>query len=148
MTRLFIEVIGEDTAALHVNEVGARALDLRPAFTRIREMLIEGNKRQFASKGGYFGGSWPPLDADTVAQKGSSATLVATGALRASLTGGSGAKSDVDRSGVSVGTSVWYAKFQHGGTTNAPARKLVGIAPTDLARASEIIEDYVVRGFV
>lgn len=148
MTVLLVEVIGEDIAALHLDEMAARTLDLRPAFGEIRRELLAGNRRQFESRGAYFGSSWAPLAASTALRKGNDETLVASGALRDSLIGGRGRKTSVDRSGVSVGTSVWHAHFAQRGTASEPARQIVGIAPTEIESAQRTIERYITDGIV
>lgn len=148
MTLLVVEVAGEDVAALHLDEMARRSLDLRPAFNEIRRELLAGNRRQFESRGAYFGSSWAPLAESTAARKGSTEPLVASGALRDSLIGGRGRKTSVDRSGVSVGTSVWYAHFAHTGTSSEPTRELVGIAPGEVESAKRTISRYVTEGIV
>ena len=148
MTGVLITVSGEDVAALHLEEMAARTLDLRPAFSQVRRDLIAGNRRQFESRGSYFGSGWAPLADSTVARTGGEEPLVDSGALRASLIGGRGRKTSVDRSGVSVGTSVWYAHFAHSGTQREPARSLVGITELEVESAKRTISRYVTDGIV
>lgn len=148
MSLLQITVIGEDEAARELAMMGARALDLRPALGEIRRELIAGNRRQFESRGSYFGSGWAPLAEATIRRKGGDDPLVATGKLRNSLIGGAGRRTRITRSGVSVGTSADFARFAHSGTSHQPARQLVGIAPSELMSAKRTISRYITDGIV
>lgn len=142
-----VQVIGEDKAALHIQEMATRAANLRPALNEMKKLINDGFRKQFESQGAYFGSPWPALDPDTVERKGSSSPLVASGKLRAALSGGAGRKTRVTSSSVTVGTSLWYAHFAEG-TGRQPERKLSGVAPTQLIEAKNILERYVVHGLV
>lgn len=139
-------VLGEDTAALHIDEVGLRAADVRPALRQVQELIFFGEAKQFASQGSFFGSRWQPLAESTVAQKGSSQILVDTGELRDSLTRPT-RKSRITRTQLSVKSSLWYAHFAKG-TSHQPARQIVAMPAVEVREALQLILRYLVRGLV
>lgn len=146
-----INVYGAGQSASAMRRIGARGADMRPAMSAIRELLIEGNRRQFETSGGFLGEPWERLAPGTVARKarmGQEATpMVATGALRESLEGGRGKRSRVTRSSVMVGTSLFYAIFHIKGTSKGvPARPPLGIADSERVAALELIHRFLTGG--
>lgn len=149
--RIDFSITGEDTAALKVEELAARAADMRPALMRVRELLAAGEREQFASQGSFFGSRWPALADSTVAKKGSAEILVDTGKLRDSLTGVTSGRTSVGATSLSFGTDVWYARFAASGTTRGgepsePKRQIVGMPAAQLRAALQIIFRYLVEG--
>lgn len=147
MTTLDFDVIGEDIAARHLFDMGQRAADSRPAFRKIRDLLIRGNAKTFATKGGYIGETWPPLAPSTVERKGNAEIGVRTGALKASLMGGRGRQTSVTKKQVKVGTKVWYARMFAGGTkTGQPPRPIVGFTEGQQNVANFLLRRYITQG--
>ena len=147
---LKVEERGAEETSKHLREIGERSLDARPAMRRIREIMEKGNRRNFESRGGYFGSSWDGLADSTrerKARRGQSSTpLRATGALKSSLSGGKGRRGGATRSSARAGTSIWYAVFAEAGTTKAPKREIVGISKRDLERSEKLLENFLTSG--
>lgn len=148
MTGVEFDVIGEDIAARNLFDMGQRALDPRPALRKVRDMLTRGHAKQFASKGGYLGETWPPIAASTAERKGSDEIGVDSGRLKAALMGGSGRKTSVTRKQVTVGVSpkLFYARFFSRGTETQPARAIVGATEGELRAANWLIRRYITQG--
>jgi phage gpG-like protein len=115
--------------AAGLNAAAERIGNPRPALESLRRQLAAQESEVWATEGRAIGVSWPPsADPD---RKVDSRLLVATGALRDSLT-------DVD-SGVvegdelQYGTDVPYGRFHQYGTSRTPQRQFLGISP-ELAR--------------
>ncbi|HEX5592028.1 MAG TPA: phage virion morphogenesis protein [Solirubrobacterales bacterium] len=148
-----------------LREMGSRAEVMRPAMLRIKQLLIEGNTKQWRSKGAYMGTPWPENSPETVARKGRTgvrslaSTMVESGDLQESLEGGAGSFARVSKGNVRVGTYLYYAIFhikgasgkgaKSAGSTPArkggvPARPPLGITEADRTAAVKIIEDYLI----
>jgi hypothetical protein len=151
-----VHVIGAKEAAAKLNLVGARAADMRPAFIAVRELLLEGHKRQFESKGQYLGTPWAPLSDATLERKSregqSTEILNATGALQNALEGGSGKVGTVGKTFARAGVSgkLFEARFAQAGASgenrrgSEPARTIVGIGIAEGEEAVNILEAFLV----
>lgn len=143
-------VEGADSVADRLRDIAERGEDMRPAMLLIKELLIEGHAKQFDSKGAYLGTPWPENSTETLKRKARegvpslSSVMVASGDLQESLSGGKGGRSRVSRSGVSVGTALFYAVFHLAPKRKGmPARPVVGIADSERETALEIMERHV-----
>jgi hypothetical protein len=129
-------------------DAAARGENMRPAFLKIRELLVEGHKKQFSTKGSFLGTPWEMNAPGTLARKArlgqGSEPMVATGDLRDSLAGGKGKRSRVSRSSVSVGTSLFYSVFHiRPRRQGVPARPPVGISEGQRKAALLTMENYI-----
>jgi len=107
-----------------MNQMGARAkFVVPPLWPMWRAYVSAMNEANFDSSGLPVGG-WAPHDATYGAFRGPATTLVRTGKLKFSLTGGL-LVDNVSGDSVSFGTRVEYAKFHQYGTREMPARKIV-----------------------
>ena len=108
--------------AQQLQRYATRVGDPRPALERMRAMLARGEQEVWSTQGAAIGFHWAPR-----AEGGGEQLLVATGALRASLTGeGSGETTELE---LRFGTDVPYARFHQYGTSKMPARPFMGIPP-------------------
>lgn len=159
------EFNGLRESAEMLKEMGSRAESMRPAMLQIKQLLIEGNTRQWQTKGAYMGTPWPEDSPETAARKRRSgapsslaSTLVESGDLQASLEGGAGSFSRVGKGNVRVGTHLFYAIFHIKGASgrgaksagnsagrkgSVPARLPLGITEEDRATSLSIIERYL-----
>jgi phage gpG-like protein len=138
---LSIKAKGDDVASRHLTELAKRGDDPRPAFREIVEDVRSAEADWFASEGR---GSWPPLAARTLAAKAraghAGGALVATGALRRSLTvkRGAGAVRSATKRQMKFGTKVHYARFHDTGE-GAPKRRVM--IPLDARARREMVKD-------
>lgn len=103
-----------------------------PALEYARTALARGEEEVWATEGGAIGEHWPA--AADPASKINSMLLVASGALRNSLTGASG---EVTETALVFGTSIPYARFHQYGTSKMPARRFLGVPPNQARRISD-----------
>jgi len=148
--KLDVDVIGEERVLANLKEMRARARDARPATRKVKELMIEANRKQFSTQGGYSGDPWPPLAKATLERKSREGIDLRpmhgkTGALAASLGGGRGKKTSATKSGARAGTKVWYGVFARGTKGGEPTRKLVAFTHADQLKTVRIISDYVVH---
>jgi hypothetical protein len=147
-------VIGDKEAAAKIQLVGAKAENATPAFVAIRELLLEGHKRQFESKGAFLGTPWAPLSPATIERKGregeSSEILNATGALATALGGGQGKVGTVGKSFARAGVSgkLFQARFAQAGAGgkrrgDESPRPIVGIGLSEGQEAIDILEAFL-----
>jgi hypothetical protein len=139
----FEAAVYADTRAARARLVGmgAKAQDMRPAMGVVRDLIKRGHEENWESGGGSFG-LWQANAPGTVARKGSSKPLEASGALRAAIFGGRGRYSRVTKSSAIVGVRLFYARF-HLGTPRLPKRPMVGISPQTNAKAFAVLERYL-----
>jgi phage gpG-like protein len=141
MTSVTISVEGAAAAQQMMRGLAERAANTEPAMSSVADEMLAGQADWWASQGH---GSWPPLAESTLrikASRGQPATmLVATGALRASLTskGATGQTLVVSRDQALIGTRVAYARFV--------TRRRGVIAPPDAERIAETILAWLVEG--
>jgi phage gpG-like protein len=130
--RLDINVLGEDALNRTILRRSDHVKDFRPAFRKIRDRLRQVARRQFATEGSYGSGGWPDLAESTLARKRAAGQpariLVATGALRDSLTGaGAGSIDLMTTHEMRFGSSVSYGKFHAKGTRKMPRRSPINM---------------------
>jgi hypothetical protein len=149
---LQMDGIGASSAMLR--DAAARGEDMRPAMARIRDLLIEGHKEQFATQGSFLGTPWPENSPETLARKARAgipslnSPMVASGDLEQSLSGGRGGRTRVSKGSVSVGTSLFYAIFAIRGASGGrrgsePARPPLGINEAERLTSIRIMTDYL-----
>lgn len=95
MTRLVVDIRGEDKATAEVELVGRRLADMRTAWRTIAlPHILRGEAKVFATRGTSIGEHWPPLKGSTVRIKRGrgqgSRPMVATGKLHRALSGPAG----------------------------------------------------------
>jgi hypothetical protein len=141
-----ISLQGVKASAAMLNEIGERAVNMRPAFLRIRKLLIEGNRKQFETKGAYLGTPWAKSAPGTLARKArleqDLTPMVASGDLERALSGGRGKRTRITRSSVSVGAALFYGKFGFG-TDHSPPRPPIGISDETSRESTSIIEKHL-----
>lgn len=152
-----LEVAGLQHTSEMLQEAAARGYDMRPAMRKIRDLLIEGHKEQFATQGGFLGTPWPPNAPGTLANKArlgqGSTPMVASGATKESLAGGKGRRTRVSKGSVSVGTSIWWTIFAMAGASGGrkgtePARPPIGINEAETEAALTLMEEHLLGHFV
>jgi phage gpG-like protein len=114
--------------AAQLERLAGRVGDPRPALERMRAMLSAGEEQVWGGEGAAIGFRWEPaVEPD---RKSDPALLVATGALRASLTEGGGGAPATEVE-LRFGTEVPYARFHQYGTRKMHPRPFLGI-PADV----------------
>ncbi len=126
--RLDIEVFGDRQISRGFTAVAARLKDARASWHRIVDQLVEAERRQFDSEGGYASGGWTPLAPSTRAAKQAlgldNGILNRTGRLRESLAvrGGRDQTLELHPSWMVFGSTVPYGRFHQAGS-GVPQRK-------------------------
>lgn len=145
--RVELDIFGEQQIARKLLRVGEHAEDAAPAFRGIADYWRRIEVRQFNSQGETGSGGWKPLAAATIASKKASKDpkvranaekiLVATGALRASLTraGDEQHVERVTRDSLEFGTTVDYGAYHQLGR-GVPQRRPV--EPTETQRRESV----------
>jgi len=86
-----LKAFGEDVVIHKFLRISENALEMRPAFMTVREVLFEAERDQFATEGASGSGGWTPLKPATLEAKARRGeimqTLQASRRLRDSLTG-------------------------------------------------------------
>jgi hypothetical protein len=119
---------GPEVAAA-LQEIVARLSEPRAWLEVLRGELVIQERQVWESQGRVLGVGWPP-PADPE-EKVNQQLLVATGALRDSLT--SEDAGQIEGDSLVFGTDVPYGRFHEYGTSRVPRREFLGISP-ELAR--------------
>jgi len=139
---------GAALAALHLEEVGARALDVAPIAPAVRTLFAAGEQARFAASGP----GWPQL-ADSTKQLKEAAgldrrILRASDRLYESLVNPDSADAikttTPDR--IELGTKVPYARFHQYGTSRMPKRVVVWLTPKQRAAMGALVQAWLTRG--
>ncbi|HUB99101.1 MAG TPA: phage virion morphogenesis protein [Solirubrobacterales bacterium] len=149
-----VDMQGLSASVAMLREIAERGLDMRPALEEVKEVLVEGNKRQFSSHGSYLGEPWPPLSPETQARKAREGVpslmdiLVSGGDLQASIAGGKGRVARVTRSSVRVGTKLFKGRFAQSGASGGrrgaePKRSIIGIGEAEHTASERILVSYL-----
>ena len=149
-----MDLEGLQASTAMLQEIADRGVDMRPALKMVKEVLAEGNQRQFSSRGSYLDEPWPALSPETQRRKAREGvpsltdTLVASGDLQASLDGGRDSIGRVTRTSVRVGTKLFYARFAQSGASGSrrgtePKRPMIGIGRSEQEASEHILIDYL-----
>lgn len=134
-----------------------RAQDLKPAMRSIRDLMVEGHKKNFATQGSFLGQPWPALSAQTTERKARQGLpqnpMESSGSLLRALSGGRGRRTSATKTMARAGVAQYYARFHLAGASGGrkgdlPARPLVGMTSAQVARANSIIRIYLETGRV
>jgi hypothetical protein len=143
-------IVGPDKPAGEELELlAARARDARPAMRAILDIMLEGEREQFATSGAAGGRAW---DADTPAwraekrRKGRSPDPERyTDALMKSLTAprAKGGRRRVTKASATLGTTLYYAQWQ-----KRPLLSGLRYVPGVVKRAQDVIVEWFMDGTV
>lgn len=128
-----------------------RISDLRPIWPDVRDEFWSIEKEQFASEGRAGGsGPWKPLTKKYAERKikryGAKPILVASGRLKASLTGQTAdTVYEPSEKEVAIGTRVPYAGYHYRGAGKLPERKPISFSESQKRRLSKTIQKGLVR---
>jgi phage gpG-like protein len=128
--------------------IGDRAVNARPAFEAIGQLLFDLEREQFSSEGGRASGGWAALADSTVRSRGSSGPILkSSGALEASLTGRGGDNTfRASDEFLLFGSSVDYAGFHQTGTSRMPQRRPLELTESDRRGVVKILQEFVLGG--
>lgn len=153
MSVVSTEVTGDAKVLANIAEMTARAKDARPATRKVREIMVESEKKTFESEGSHIGKPWAPLAQATIDRK-SRENLDPrplhgkTGALEASLSGGKGKRTGATKATARAGSGIWYSVFARGTRSGEPRRDLAGLSHEELQKVFVAVAEYVVQGKV
>lgn len=147
MTQVNFEVLGEKQVSQMLSRTTDKAADLGPYWIMVQGLLRQVIGEQFTTEGGRTGG-WAPLSAryalDKARRFGSQPILVASGALRRSLMGGSGQISQQEgNETLRFGTSVPYGVFHQTGTSRMPQRRILDLTNDDRRTMMKLLQRHL-----
>lgn len=144
---IVLEVLGDVELARKLVRFAGRANNVRPVLESLAHDFLSIERAQFKSEGARGSGGWAPLAPSTVAKRGSAhPILFETGALYDSLTkpGNKGAVRNITADGMTVGTTVPYARFHQHGTGRMPRRRPVEFTEADRRAWVKAIQRFIV----
>lgn len=147
MLRINFEIEGEKQVSRALGLLIDHTSDLRPVWPRIRDDFIANERKQFSSEGRHGSGGWTPLSAKYAAWKARVAPgkpiLELSGALRQSLTGGSGFIYRTGRQSLAIGTKIPHARYHQTGTRRMPRRAPVELTEAQKTSWMKILHEYI-----
>lgn len=139
---LTIKVEGLDDAIRKCGRIAKGFDNQRPAFRRISNDFKKVQRKKFSG-----GAHWAPLSHEYAGWKSlhfpGKPILVATGALKDSLTGGSGYIEKIGDHDLELGTSDPKAEHHEYGTHKMPARPFMKVDRTTTRRWQRIVYDEI-----
>lgn len=138
---------GAGLVGRELDQLADRARNAKPATEALLDLMVEHQRRQWESDGARGGKPWPKNTVEWAARKRgegkSTSPLRYTGALMDSLTARGKVKGGIRTVGkqrATLGTRVFYAKFQHA--------RLIGYTSQDVGRYQDVIVYWVMEGRV
>lgn len=127
------------------------AADMRPAWERLRRRFVAGQRRQFASEGGWGSGGWDPLSPRYASWKArmypGKPILRRTDELYNSLTQGP-AVNVQEAHMAAFGSDVDYGAHHQRGGERLPQRRPVELPEQERREWMRVIQRYIVTGDV
>lgn len=147
MLKITFEVEGEKQLSRSLGLLIDHSSDLRPVWPEIRENFIENEERQFSSEGHHASGGWKPLSPKYADWKErhypGRPILVLSGALRESLTGGSGFLYRTGRLSMSIGTKNPVGSYHQRGAGHLPRRPPIELTERQKGKWMKILHEYI-----
>lgn len=145
-----------DRAALRrvIRRVDGLGGAFAPIGPKVGNIIARHNRKQFSTKGAWFGDPWRPLAPSTIIQKRRrgfrAAPLVRTGAMKAGVTRAPMSKWIFTSTTGIYGTVERVARWQHFGTfrkgrRHIPPRHIVGSNATMHREIVQVIRNHVTR---
>lgn len=147
MTQVDFSVLGEKQVSQMLSRTTDKAADLGPYWLMVTGLLQDTIAEQFRTEGGRTGG-WAPLSdryaLDKVRRFGAAPILVATGALKDSLTGGSGfIQRQEGNESLRFGTSLGYGVYHQSGTSRMPQRRILDLTSDDRRTMMKMLQRHL-----
>lgn len=154
LVRFVFEVDGDKLIDRELLRLGNRAIDARPAFVAIADLMISETGEQFASEGRHASGGWKPLKEATLDRKRRKGLrleiLQETGALLSSLTqlGDGNMVLQIQSDSLTYGSKLPYAGAHQNPRPGSPLprRRPLEFTEATKRRMVKIIQRYVVTG--
>lgn len=152
-----ITVTGLHDAKQQLRGMSHRAQDLRPAWPKVGSYISQSNRKQFTSKGAYYGTPWKPLKPEYAAWKlhhgHGRRMLVVTGTMKMSFTSRPMSIEKYYRKKAVFGSDNRLAAYHQYGTRRngkraIPARPMMKATPKLKRDVAQIVLTYVVHGKV
>jgi phage gpG-like protein len=149
-TRFTLTFDGDTQVDRTLARIQHQVEDARPVWADIASRFVRLEQRQFASHGAAASGGWAPLSPAYAAQKAKrypgQPILVATGALRDSLTRRPLGIEVLEAKAMTIGSGVDHGKYHQNGTDRMPQRRPVEVTETTRRDWVKLIQKYILTG--
>lgn len=155
--RVSIDKSAMRSTKFRIKAVNTRANNLMPVWPKVGSYLSRSNRKQFTSRGLYYGTPWKPLQPEYALWKlhhgYGRRPLVLSGAMKTSLTSRPMSVERYHRQSAEYGTNNRLAVFHQYGTRRhgkraIPARPMMKVTPLVRRDIRDIIKTYVTTGKV
>lgn len=144
-TIVFTDPQSAENAGASIARYAQRAGDPRGVLNAARALLAENEAKVFDTSGSSIGESWPPHSPATEDREVTGRLLVMSGHLRAALT--NPANAIVAHDTVELAPrGVAYAHFHITGTSQMPARPMMGLSPETERGLVELLRVHLATG--
>ena len=152
-----IEKTGLRSTKMRVKAMSTRAQNLTPVWPKVGSYLSQSNRKQFTSKGAYYGKSWKPLEPEYALWKlrhgYGRRMLVQSGAMKLSFTSRPMSVERYYRQSAVFGSNNRLAVFHQYGTRRngkraIPARPMMKATRKVKKDIGQMIGEYVTHGKV
>lgn len=138
-----------------IRMIGVRAENYMPVGRKVAQVIAKSNRRQFQTRGSYYGTPWRPLAPSTLKDKArhgfTSRPLVRTGDLKRSFTRVPFPIQEITKTSIRVGSDNRVARWQQYGThlrgrRHIPPRVMQRIGKEMNEEILRVVNDYVFKG--
>lgn len=145
MFEFTFEIAGEKQIQRRFSRFSDALEDMTPAFKEITKRFYAGERKQFATQGGWGSGGWKPLSPEYAKRKPGRSILVVSGKLESSLTksGASGNVEIIQRDMLILGSDLPYGIYHQKGTKNMPIRKPIELPEAERKEWTSIIHKHI-----
>lgn len=150
MIHLEIHIEGLNEALEHIQSLGTRLRDLRPAWDALHPLFLQHRAAAFQTQGASQGAAWPALKPSTMRRrKGGRGVLQVSDRLKQSLTVATHPEHIwmVGQDGIlAAGTRVPYARFHQAGGRRMPARPPVAPSAEEWDSYRDAVLNWIMEG--
>lgn len=141
--------------ARRIRAIGVRSEDMGRAGRKMAEIVAKSNRRQFSTKGAYYGTPWKPLKPRTLMEKMAQGfpadPLVRTGAMKREFTSLPMGVQEITRTSVRLGGKSKISRYQQYGTHRngkraIPPRVIQRVSRQMNADILKAVNEYLMKG--
>jgi phage virion morphogenesis protein len=153
--RIQVDRVSVRRAKWKIKAIASRADNLTPAWPKVGSYLSQANRKQFTSRGAYYGTPWKPLKPAYAQWKLRNGygrrVLVLTGAMKISFISRPMSVERYYKQSAVFGSDNRLAPFHQYGTHRngkpaIPARPIMKVTPKVAADIKAMLQEYVVNG--
>jgi phage gpG-like protein len=139
-----VKVDGEDRVLRRIDKISKLPSNLQPIYKEWAGLLRREWNDNFSNQGAY-GGNWSPLKYKKPKKYEGNPIGVNSGEMKAAVTGGAGAVTDISNTKMEIGVDMLKAVIFHRGKYNQESRKIITLNNTTKNRLMQTLRLWINR---